>query len=223
MTTTISSNQSDSVIKKMHSMAWSELPVLIPIVPVIAVSWSLLVATNFGDLSALPIIAMALMMASLGWAFGIVRQAAHRPKSTSAGVLTGRRRHFATAARAGAFGLVVGCAMSVMAFAQIATDSGAPVEIVLAGEIGSGVFLLLAFLVLPAALLRSVGREPGDLSFYELVAGLARAPRVLFYGGCVTGAFFSTGVVFGPIVMGALAPYIAALYVVALEPFRQSH
>lgn len=222
MTTTIGGKSSDNVFKKMHSMVWGDLPALLPTMPVIAIGWSLMSGADSAASTILPIIAMSLIMASLGWAFSIVRQAANQSQSTSPGTTVGPRRHFATAARAGCFGLVVGGAISSMAFAQIAMENGAPVEVLMAGQIGSGVLLLLAFSLLPVALLRSAERDEGDFSFYELVGALARSPKILFHGVCVTATFISVGVVFGPIVMGGIAPYITASYAVALEPLRPS-
>lgn len=222
MTTTIGGKSSDNVLKTIHSIVWDNLPALLPTLPVIALSWSLMSATNLAASPILPMIAMSLIMASLGWAFSIVRQAANQSQSTSPGTTVGPRRHFATAARAGCFGLVVGGAISSMAFAQIAMENGAPVEVLMAGQIGSGVLLLLAFALLPAALLRSAEKDRGDPSFYELVGTLSRSPKILFHGACVTASFISVGVVFGPIVMGGIAPYITASYAVALEPLRPS-
>lgn len=222
MTTTIGGKSSDNVLKTIHSIVWDNLPALLPTLPVIALSWSLMSATNLAASPILPMIAMSLIMASLGWAFSIICQAANYSQSKYPEVTGGRRQHFATAVRAGSYGLILGGAIHSMTFARIALENGAPLEILIAGQIGSGVLLLLAFALLPAALLRSAEKDRGDPSFYELVGTLSRSPKILFHGACVTASFISVGVVFGPIAMGGIASYIAASYAVALEPLKHS-
>jgi hypothetical protein len=223
MTSTTEGRNDNNLFRRVHSIVWSDLPALLPAVPIIAISGSLLGATNLVASVIFPMIAVTFIMAGLGWAFGIVLQASKEASLNFSGAIVGWRQHLHTSAKAGFFGLAVGGIMSCIAFAQVAMNNGAPVEVLMAGRIGGGVLLVLALLVLPAALLRSAETDSKRLSFYELAGNLSRSPRILFHGTCVTAAFICSGVVLGPIVMGGAVPLIAALYVVALEPLRQSH